>query len=126
MYANSTTSITHIRDGVSNTLLLGETFYVEATNGIGDGTTTWAMSGKTGGGATPMQMAGMQRPINDVGPKEVALLNVMARGFSSLHHSGANFALVDGSVHFINENADLATLQKLSGRADGGGWDGAL
>jgi prepilin-type N-terminal cleavage/methylation domain-containing protein/prepilin-type processing-associated H-X9-DG protein len=41
-------------------------------------------------------------------------------GYKSYHTSGVNFAFVDGSVHFINQNVDQVTLIKLSERADGG------
>ncbi len=40
-------------------------------------------------------------------------------GFASRHPGGANFVLVDGSVHFIPETIDLATLQDLGDRKDG-------
>ena len=36
------------------------------------------------------------------------------RGFNSLHPSGANFAFVDGSVHFIAEDVDSVTYRHLS------------
>jgi prepilin-type N-terminal cleavage/methylation domain-containing protein/prepilin-type processing-associated H-X9-DG protein len=44
--------------------------------------------------------------------------NVCA-GYKSYHTGGAQFAFVDGSVHFINQNVDQLTLIKLSERADG-------
>ena len=111
---------------MSNTLLVGETYYVATTNGNNTSSLTWAMSGKTGGGATPMQMAGMQLSINAIPFDQVALLQSVARGFSSFHLGGCHFALADGSVHFVNQSGDLPTLQKLSVRNDGGGWEGNL
>lgn len=40
-------------------------------------------------------------------------------GFRSLHAGGAHFLLVDGSVHFLNENIDYLTYQYLGGKGDG-------
>jgi len=42
-------------------------------------------------------------------------------GFKSQHASGVNFALVDGSVRFVNENIDTRTYQLLGCRHDGMG-----
>ncbi len=40
-------------------------------------------------------------------------------GFRSLHTGGAQFLFVDGSVHFLSENINMTTYQRLGGRADG-------
>jgi prepilin-type N-terminal cleavage/methylation domain-containing protein/prepilin-type processing-associated H-X9-DG protein len=40
-------------------------------------------------------------------------------GFRSLHTGGAQFLFVDGSVHFLSQNIDHPTYQRLGGRADG-------
>jgi prepilin-type processing-associated H-X9-DG protein len=39
-------------------------------------------------------------------------------GFRSMHTGGANFLFVDGSVHFLSQNLDMTTYQRLGGRAD--------
>ncbi len=39
--------------------------------------------------------------------------------FHSLHPGGAQFALVDGSTHFISQDVDLTTLRRLGDRRDG-------
>ena len=40
-------------------------------------------------------------------------------GFKSRHPQGAQFVFGDGSVHFINQNVNYDTYQRLGGRADG-------
>ena len=39
--------------------------------------------------------------------------------FSSDHPSGAQFVFCDGSVHFLSENIDYVTYQRLGDRRDG-------
>ena len=39
--------------------------------------------------------------------------------FHSLHPGGAQFALVDGSTHFISDDVDLTTIRRLGDRRDG-------
>jgi prepilin-type N-terminal cleavage/methylation domain-containing protein/prepilin-type processing-associated H-X9-DG protein len=40
-------------------------------------------------------------------------------GFSSVHEGGASFAMVDGSVRFVNDAIDYETYCRLSDKADG-------
>ncbi len=42
-----------------------------------------------------------------------------ANGFKSRHTGGANFVFCDGSTHFINENIDYTSYQRLGARSDG-------
>jgi prepilin-type N-terminal cleavage/methylation domain-containing protein/prepilin-type processing-associated H-X9-DG protein len=42
-----------------------------------------------------------------------------ASGFKSLHQGGANFVYCDGSVHFLQEDIDYTTYQRLGARSDG-------
>jgi prepilin-type N-terminal cleavage/methylation domain-containing protein/prepilin-type processing-associated H-X9-DG protein len=41
------------------------------------------------------------------------------QAFRSAHSGGCNFAFADGSIHFISENIDYTTYQKLGDRRDG-------
>ncbi|HUG19827.1 MAG TPA: DUF1559 domain-containing protein [Planctomycetaceae bacterium] len=42
-----------------------------------------------------------------------------SQGFKSNHTGGAHFVLCDGSVHFLSENIDYRTYQRLGCRRDG-------
>lgn len=42
-----------------------------------------------------------------------------SQGFKSKHEGGAQFAFGDGSVHFLKENMDYMTYQRLGDRRDG-------
>lgn len=41
------------------------------------------------------------------------------QAFRSAHHNGCNFVFCDGSIHFLAENIDYMTYQKLGDRRDG-------
>ena len=66
-----------------------------------------------------VQMAVFSAPINcQVNP------NNMVRAINddcafSYHTSGAQFAFVDGSVHFISQNIDQQTNSNLNDKSDG-------
>ena len=40
-------------------------------------------------------------------------------GFKSRHPGGVNFVYCDGSVHFLQDEIDYTTYQRLGARADG-------
>ncbi|MEZ6124838.1 MAG: DUF1559 domain-containing protein [Planctomycetaceae bacterium] len=113
-----------IRDGISNTILIGERRRDDSIDGIDLG---W-MSG-TG---SSLRHAG--QPPNARDPKRpglplvtMPLLNGMSPpapgeaigGFSSFHSGGAQFALCDGSVRFISENIAPDVFSFLGRREDG-------
>lgn len=124
--------ISDVRDGTTNTFLMGELLpefsefqrYNSAT-GQDPG---WA------GGNSVAQGQTIQ-PINwDIEPVPTTAswagttctdLNrclwnwAVTWGFKSNHPGGANFAMVDGSVHFISETIDHKTYQYLGCRHDG-------
>jgi prepilin-type N-terminal cleavage/methylation domain-containing protein/prepilin-type processing-associated H-X9-DG protein len=54
-----------------------------------------------------------------VGPAYSMTNNNVAWGFKSRHVHGANFAFVDGSIHFLSESIDHRTYQLLGCRNDG-------
>jgi prepilin-type N-terminal cleavage/methylation domain-containing protein len=44
---------------------------------------------------------------------------VLEQGFKSCHWGGCQFVFCDGSIHFLNQNIDYVTYQKLGDRRDG-------
>ena len=132
-FPNSSVSFRDIRDGASNTLALGERDFFCAA-GIWAGVRDSLGSGPRG---ADYVLGRVSIKMND--PRNVGN-DRCCEGFSSAHPGGANFALCDGSVRFVNENirfnnagvvnfnfpmsiggfgATLGTYQKLGIRDDG-------
>ena len=112
LYLNSSTKFRDIKDGSSNTLLVGE-----KRNTRGDNF-TWMSGTRTtlrNAGSPPNADWNVSREVDPqmfADPKYVG-------GFSSSHLGGAQFVLGDGSVRFISENIDRTLFQHLGSRADG-------
>jgi prepilin-type N-terminal cleavage/methylation domain-containing protein/prepilin-type processing-associated H-X9-DG protein len=110
LFQNSKTKIRDIRDGSTNTLLLGERAWMVKNGLFGAGTVlgfsasndvqSASAAGKIGAlNAVAIGYDGINATING---------NHDRRGFSSTHPGGAHFALADGSVRFISENIDYS------------------
>ena len=69
---------------------------------------------------TAFVTCGCDANTNPSGDKARCIMNwSVTWGFKSNHSNGVNFALVDGSVHFISQNIDMRTYQLLGCRHDG-------
>jgi prepilin-type N-terminal cleavage/methylation domain-containing protein/prepilin-type processing-associated H-X9-DG protein len=129
--------LANVTDGTSNTLFIGETLPEECEfmryNGNGPG---WAGGNFIAQGQTiqPInwkidRMAVVPPAFgscmcdantNPSGDRARCIMNwAVTWGFKSNHPSGTNFAMVDGSVRFINQNIDHRTYQHLGCRDDG-------
>jgi prepilin-type N-terminal cleavage/methylation domain-containing protein/prepilin-type processing-associated H-X9-DG protein len=115
MYEYGAVRFAEIRDGTSNTLLLGE-----AASGM-----CWfvgwlhhvervASAGINQAWPNPPGRCTMDPAENapQSGPQSIL-------GFGSNHPGGANFALADGSVRFLKSSTDLNVLSGLATRAGG-------
>lgn len=143
-YPNSAVRISDIRDGASQTVMLGETAYCilkrnyEASEGGRFFGSSWSSSPRGSGAPSMLSCAAtfdpINRPqqwINDPSPgpygwDQVLLLGgsiaghaQQQNGFSSWHVGGAHHAYGDGRVAFISENIDLYTYQLMGPIADG-------
>jgi prepilin-type N-terminal cleavage/methylation domain-containing protein/prepilin-type processing-associated H-X9-DG protein len=128
--------LANVTDGTSNTLMIGETLpeqcefmlYTNAWgwpggNHIAQGQTIQPINWKIDRMPAPPAAFGSclcDSSTNPSSDKARCIMNWhVTWGFKSRHVNGVNFAYVDGSVHFINQNIDHATYQFLGCRHDG-------
>ena len=117
LYYNSNLRIASIKDGTSNTLLIGERFSQDATytsTQLLENTRGWAWTNYNSGQDS---LGDTKWPLNT--PAAVCGNNDRRTNFGSGHVNGANFVLCDGSVTFLQNSMSLTTLQNLSTPADG-------
>lgn len=132
----------NVLDGTSNTIFIGETLageqgYLNTWTTLG--TPNFSMGGmyhvrnwaKTEGGnahcstiipinlSTPCSGAPVVPPTNAYSSAVHCNNPSYSWGFKSKHWGGANFAFVDGSVHFIDQTIDHRTYQALGCRDEG-------
>ncbi len=118
---NYTAKLSHITDGLSNTIFTGEV-RADSSDHVRHG---WSASNKWG--------LFTQVPIN-FDSSEDSLANAIAKGktgcnarctfnssagIKSRHPGGAYVSMGDGSVHFLSQSIDMINLQRLGGKADG-------
>jgi prepilin-type N-terminal cleavage/methylation domain-containing protein/prepilin-type processing-associated H-X9-DG protein len=117
-------------DGTSNTILIGEDLidqhtYLNDNSDPGSGRGCWTMDSgfQLHVGQIPINYPIVSSEINPnfcTGDPKTNVFNLStAAGYKSKHTGGANFAFVDGSVHFISQTIDQITLIKLCVRNDG-------
>src|SRR5262245_2638208 len=116
-------SFASVTDGTSNTFLLGEG--LPAQNGHHLAHPWYSVY------ANPLlsTIIPINYPISEMdrswcgaacaGPRHRLTNNEVSLGFKSRHPLGANCAMVDGSVHFIQQSIDHRTYQLLGCRDDG-------
>jgi prepilin-type N-terminal cleavage/methylation domain-containing protein/prepilin-type processing-associated H-X9-DG protein len=128
-YINSQVRIADVTDGTSSTVLFGERSHFDP---VYDqvypsapilSRTGWAWTNGLGGFD---YLSGAARPINWVFPPGTTsdpgfvLEDDRMSSFGSRHTGGANFCFTDGSVRFMTESTDVATvLQPMCTRAGG-------
>lgn len=122
LHFNSQTTFGDVRDGTTNTFLVGETRYCLTPTGRSDGFHTgWASGAKTDAFGTPCVLAAARDQMNSVAQHggNSDTLNTMTKLFGSFHVGGCHFAMADGSVHFVSENINLDVYRTLAIRDDG-------
>ncbi len=96
LHRNSSTTMGHVTDGTSNTIMVGEISW-EAANCF----RIWprGISGTASGSAKNVEFGINVMPFSGNNFNDVS--------FGSQHPGGANFAVTDGSVRFISETVDM-------------------
>jgi len=125
VYPRSQVVMAHVRDGSSNTYLVGEK-YVNAQNylsgtdrgdnataysGYGNDVVRWARNHSDDKKDWP--------PVLDSCSKENMVVDEPWQCFGSPHHAGCYFAFCDGSVRLISFGIDLQVHEQLARRDDG-------
>jgi hypothetical protein len=112
---NSRVSIPDIKDGTSNTLMVGERYTPKnnAAGAVGHG--TWV------GVPDCSTAAGLAMALGDTAVKLNAGVRIRAQttGFGSQHMGGAHFVLADGQVVFLRNEIDIGIYRNLSTIDDG-------
>jgi type II secretory pathway pseudopilin PulG len=108
-YRNSRTRFADVRDGLSNTLMVGERAVRQSASP--QDSATWVA-------AVPGAHRGMARVVGRAGRVPNDVLGDLA-DFSSWHPFGANFVLGDGSVKMISDQIDQTAFHALATRAGG-------
>ena len=108
-YSQSKVKLTDIKDGTSNTIMMGETkpHYTEFGALWTWNVPTTLFSLKLN--SSFLKSAEMSRTVS--------WLN--AQGHASYHPGGAQFAMADGSVRFLSDNIDYPTYCLYGDLADG-------
>ncbi len=104
--------LAQITDGTSNTLMIGEDV------GVMNDHNAWSYAnGANGTCAIPLNLGTTLIQPTGVNVTPGYWPNVYS--FRSMHTSGANFGLADGSVRFVRDSMDLATYRNASTFAGG-------
>jgi prepilin-type N-terminal cleavage/methylation domain-containing protein/prepilin-type processing-associated H-X9-DG protein len=104
-----------VRDGLSNTIMVGETLPGHSIHAV--------IFGEN------LPLAPTNIPLNTMAGKDCEQTHSsppagqpfgICQGFKSLHRGGANLMMADGSVHFVNEFIDYKLYNALGTRAGAG------
>ncbi len=115
LFLNSRLRLSKVLDGLSQTILLGETSDMSKNLGWVSGTrSTLRNTGSLNDPSTLLQNASgvPAEPVEPAGSLRVG-------GFGSYHTGGAQFVFADGSSRFIASSIDPSIYKKLGNRADG-------
>lgn len=117
MFLNSSVTFSQIRDGATNTIMVGEKINPRDTSDLGWMSGTSSTLRNTGvamnKGWDVVKYFSPTMTTPTAAPSATA-----TGGFSSMHFGGGNFVLADGSVRFISERVDQELYGHLGNRED--------
>jgi len=119
LFLNSKVTYGDIKDGASNTVLIGEMLPQAGHLGWASGTrstlrnTSSLVSGSTFGSNRRNGFGDMDDDESDDAESGEAV-----GGFGSEHNGGVNICLADGSARFISESIEQNVLSWIGSRAD--------
>lgn len=124
-YGVSRTKPADVLDGMSNTIMVGES-YTDSYSKDGQQMDYWNIGSPQTGGWNPFNDSGTEftEGLGSTGPKMNSRLDptmpgeIMEISFGSYHIGGAHFLLGDGTVRFLSENIDIRTYQGLGTRKE--------
>jgi prepilin-type N-terminal cleavage/methylation domain-containing protein len=117
LFLNSRLRFSHIRDGSSQTILIGEMLARKDSLGWASGTSaTLRNTGIIEG--HPRMSIGSVQPDPQPGPNS-GTGTLYVGGFGSHHTGGFQIALCDGSIRFISQNINPKVLRRMGHRSDG-------
>jgi prepilin-type N-terminal cleavage/methylation domain-containing protein len=117
LYRDSKAKLTDVTDGTSSTLLLGEMSWNSIVSGTRYRAWIRGCDGNPACGGCRNVAVAMNTP-------SIALFDDIA--FGSNHQAGANFAMADASVRFIDESINFNLYLSLSSRNGGETTDAAF
>ena len=117
IYNDAQHSFKDVSDGTSHTFLASETYFNDDLNAK-DSLAGYGDAYCPGGGchlASMWAFANFQTTYYGINQRP----GYAGSGVDSFHPGGANFAMADGSIHFISESIAQTTLQALTTREGG-------
>ena len=120
-----------VRDGLSNTLAMGEFVQIDRKSGTGTwnfahppgNVRPWILGGCSGKASYTFKV--VEYPINAIVDRVIDDIPFNHLPMGSHHPGGANFLFADGSVHFLAESIGLETYQSLA-TCNGGELDAQI
>lgn len=124
-YSNSSVRLRDISDGTTNSLLIGESRYLQLQGGTPGWGATWASSFYRGSDMSsgPMYttvVAIVNAPNSTPSdPGNGYTQGTMNNQLGSRHTGGAHTTLADGSVRFLSDSMDMIVMRALARKSDG-------